>query len=78
VRPDGELGLVLIVAPTAKGDVLDRGWPMLRVRLDVVELQEGPFRAPLPGRGLTVAPSFVLSTFSSSKMAARSKIFPGL
>jgi hypothetical protein len=51
VWPEDELGLVLIVAPTANGDVLDGGRPMLRMWLNVVEVQEGPFRAPLPGRG---------------------------
>jgi hypothetical protein len=51
MRPEDKLGFVLIVAPTAERDVLDGGRPTLRVRLDVVEVHEGPFRAPLPGRG---------------------------
>jgi hypothetical protein len=44
VRPEDEVRLVLVVAP---GDVLDRGQSSLRIRQDVMELQERALRAPV-------------------------------
>jgi len=48
---ENQLGLVLVVAPTAKGDVGDGGRPVHRIGLDVVELQERALRASPPGGG---------------------------
>ena len=50
VRPEDKLGLVLIVAATAQGDVLDGGRTLFRVRLDVVQLQERALRASVSRR----------------------------
>jgi hypothetical protein len=49
VRAEGQFGFVLIVTPTVKGDVSDRGRPLFRVRLNVVEFQEDPLRASSAG-----------------------------
>jgi hypothetical protein len=49
VRAEDQLRLlVLVVAPAAQGDVVDRGRTLFRVGLDVVKLQELPLRAPTP------------------------------
>jgi hypothetical protein len=50
-EPEDQLGLVLIVRPAAQGDVVDGGWTVLRVCLDVMELEERPLRAPPPAHG---------------------------
>src|SRR5712691_11935563 len=50
MRPEDKLGLVLIVAATAQGDVLDGGRTMLRIRPDMVEFQERAIRASVPRR----------------------------
>src|SRR5260221_3949814 len=39
-RTEGQLRLVLVVAPAAKRDVLDGGQSSLRIRQDVMEFQE--------------------------------------
>ena len=44
-RTKDQLGLVLIVAPAAKRDVLDGRRPSQRVRADVMELEEGALGA---------------------------------
>src|SRR5439155_3711435 len=49
VTPEDQLALVLVVTPTAQGNVGDGGRPLPRIGLNVVELQEGPLRAPPPG-----------------------------
>ena len=43
---EDQVRLVLVVAPATERDVLDGGRSSLRVGLQVVELQEGPLRAP--------------------------------
>jgi hypothetical protein len=50
VLAEDELRLVLVVTPTAKGDVLHRRGSTSRVGFDVMELQERAFRASLPSR----------------------------
>jgi hypothetical protein len=50
VLAEDELRFILVVTPTAKGDVVDRRGSAARGGLDVMELQERAFRAPLPAR----------------------------
>jgi len=46
-RAEGQLRLVLVVAPATKRDVLDGGQSAQRIGPNVVELQEGAFGAPV-------------------------------
>ena len=45
-RSEDELRLVLVVPPATKGDVRLGGRAAVRIRLDVMELQERPLGAP--------------------------------
>jgi hypothetical protein len=48
--PEDQLRFILIVAPAPERDVLDRGGSAVRIRLDVVELQERTLGASVPVR----------------------------
>src|SRR5260221_6412366 len=50
-RTEGQLRLVLVVAPAAKRDVLDGGQSSRRIRQDVMEFQERALRAPVSVSG---------------------------
>ena len=51
VRSEDQLGLILVVAPAAKGDVRDGGRSLHRVGLDMMELQERALGTSPAGRG---------------------------
>jgi hypothetical protein len=51
VRAENEIGFVLVVAPTAKRDVLDGGQSSPRKGLNVMELEEGALRASVTVSG---------------------------
>src|SRR5258706_4545899 len=51
MRAEDQLGLVLVVAPTAKRDVGDSGRALHRIGLYVVELQKCALRASPSSRG---------------------------
>ena len=51
MRAEDQRGLVLVLAPTSKGDVGDGGRPLIRIGLDVVELQKSALHASPSGGG---------------------------